>query len=278
VSSGRTNVHLSATFDSFGSLKDMKRTAMALIGVLAVLLMTATASAARGTHSALARCAPSSHILYADSEAAVYTVRERLVIPFVGGGHEVQMAIATRGCAYGQKGSYKLGQEYVPEGTEVNGYTRDYTLVGSTVAYEEFVTTANRYTRAGEVVRTSLRVIVRDLRTGRVLHEVPTGTPPKPEPGSVGVGKIVALVLKSDGSVAWIAKDSERSATAKAAYFDVYATDRSGMRLLASGTSVDPASLALSVGATHLDSYPHRIAGSTLSWTQGGQSFSTTLN
>jgi hypothetical protein len=125
---------------------------------------------------------------------------------------------------------------------------------------------------------TRLKVIVRDLRTGRVLHDVPTGTPPKPEPGSVGVGNIVALVLKSNGSVAWIAEDSERSAAAKAAYFDVYATDKSGTRLLASGTDIDPSSLALSAGATHLDDYPHTIAGNTLYWTQGGQSFSTTLN
>jgi hypothetical protein len=151
-------------------------------------------------------------------------------------------------------------------------------LAGSVVAYEEFFTTADRYTLEGEPVTTALRVIVRDLRTGRVLHDVPTGTPPKPEPGSVGVGNIVALVLKSNGSVAWIAEDSERSAAAKAAYFDVYATDKSGTRLLASGTDIDPSSLALSAGATHLDDYPHTIAGNTLYWTQGGQSFSTTLN
>jgi hypothetical protein len=152
------------------------------------------------------------------------------------------------------------------------------TLAGSVVAYEEFLTTANRYTREGAAVKASLRVIVRDLRTGRVLHDVPTGTPPKPKQGSVGVGRIVALVLKSDGSMAWIAKDTERSATAKAPYFDVYATDRSGTRLLASGTDIDPSSLALSVGATHLGYYPDTIAGSTLYWTQAGQSFSTTLN
>jgi hypothetical protein len=107
---------------------------------------------------------------------------------------------------------------------------------------------------------------------------VPTGAPLKPEPGYLGVGKIVALVVKIDGSVAWIAEDYERSATAKAPYFDVYAVDGSGTRLLASGTDIDPSSLALSVDATHLDYYPHTIAGSTLYWTQGGQSFSTTLN
>jgi hypothetical protein len=256
----------------------MERTAIALICVLTVLLMAAPARAAPAEHSASARCAVRGHIVYADSDAIVYTVRERLVTPFVGGGHEVQTVIATRGCAYGQEGSYKLGEEYVPQGTEVNRYTREYTLAGSTVAYEEFFTTASRYTREGEAVRTALRVIVRDLRTGRVLHDVPTGAALKPKPGSVGVGNIVALVLKSDGSVAWIAKDTERSATAKATYFDVYATDKSGTRLLAFGTNIDPSSLALSIGATHLGYYPDALAGGTLFWTQGGQSFSTTLN
>jgi len=256
----------------------MQRAVIAMIGVLSVLVMAAGASAARGRHAAPVRCAPRGPVLYADSEAVVYTIREHRVIPFVGGGHEVQTVIATRGCAFGQKGSYKLGEVYVPEGTEVNGYTRDYTLAGSTVAYEEFFTTANRYTLEGQAVTTSLRVIVRDLRTGRVLHEVPTGTPPKPEPGSVGVGNVVALVLKRDGSVAWIAKDSERSATAKAPYFDVYATDKSGTRLLASGTDVDPSSLALSVGATHTGDYPDASEGSTLYWTQDGKPYSATLD
>jgi hypothetical protein len=152
------------------------------------------------------------------------------------------------------------------------------TLTGSVVAYEEFLTTANRYTLEGAPVKASLRVIVRDLRTGRVLYDVPTGTPPKPKEGSVGVGRIVAIVLKSDGSVAWIANDTERSATAKAPYFDVYATDKSGTLLLAAGTDIDPSSLALSVGATHLGYYPDAIAGDAVYWTQGGQSFSTTLN
>jgi hypothetical protein len=160
----------------------------------------------------------------------LYTVREREVVPFVGGGHEVQTVIATRGCVYGRKGSYKLGEELVPAGTEDDGYTRHYVLAGATVAYEKFFTTETRYTREGEATRTSWRVIVRDLRTGRVLHDVPTGTPLKPESGYIGVGNIVALVVATDGSVAWVAEHYERSATpsgTEAPYFDVYAVDGS---------------------------------------------------
>lgn len=265
-SPSRTIVHLSVTSDSRDSLKDMQRTAIALTGVLAVLLMTATASAARGRPVAPAKCRPnSSHVLFTDPQAEVYAVPNGEVLNI-------------RACANGQRRSFFIASCNRRESAATCAEVPRVTLAGAAVAYEEFFTTADRYTLEGAAVRTSLRVIVRDLRTGRVLHDVPTGTPPKPEPGSVGVGEIVALVLKSDGSVAWIAEDTERSATAKAPYFDVYAADGSGTRLLASGTDVDPSSLALSVDATHLDYYPHTIAGSTLYWTQGGQSFSTTLN
>ena len=61
-------------------------------------------------------------------------------------------------------------------------------------------------------------------------------------------------------------------------YFDVYACDKSGTRLLASGTNVDPSSLALSTGATGIGVYPSSIAGSTLYWTQEGKQASSTLN
>jgi hypothetical protein len=124
-------------------------------------------------------------------------------------------------------------------------------------------------------------VDVRNLRTGRVLHEVPTGTPLKPAPHYVGVGPIVGLVLKSDGSVAWIAEDYERSSKlygAGAPYFDVYATDKTGTRLPASGTNIDPSSLALSVGGIGVGGNRRTIAGSTLYWTQSGTTFSSTLN
>jgi hypothetical protein len=243
----------------------MQRTTLALSSVLAVLLMTATATAARGRPATPAKCRPnSSHAVFTDPQAQVYAVQNGEVLNI-------------RACANGQQRSFFIASCNRYESATACAGEPQVILAGAVVAYEESFTTADRYTRKGQAVRTSLRVIVRDLRTGRVLHDVPTGSPPKPEPGSVGVGSIVALVLKSDGSVAWIAMDTERSATAKAAYFDVYATDTSGTRLLASGTDIDPSSLALSSGATHLDDYPHTIVGSTLYWTQGGQSFSTTL-
>jgi hypothetical protein len=50
----------------------------------------------------------------------------------------------------------------------------------------------------------------------------------------------------------------------RATSFEVHAADRTGSRLLASGPTIDPHSLAL--------------AGSTLYWTQGGKPFTASLD
>jgi hypothetical protein len=125
-------------------------------------------------------------------------------------------------------------------------------------------------------------VVVRDLRTGRVLHKSPTGSPLRPEAGYVGVGNVVAIVLKGDGAVAWIADDYERSSGAgtanEAVYFDVEAVDRTGSRLLASGTAVDPSSLSLAVGATNVGYHSAALMGSLLYWTEGGTPASAVLH
>jgi hypothetical protein len=259
------NVHLSATFGQYDSLRAMQRTAIAVASVLAVLLMTVPATAARDRLVARTQCRPSSsHGVFTDGQAQVYAVQNGEVLNI-------------RACANGQQRSFLVSSCNRRESATACASESQVTLTGAVVAYEEFFTTAGRYRREREAVTLSWRVIVRDLRTGRVLHDVPTGTSLASEPGYLGVGKIVGLVLKSDGAVAWIAEDYERSAAAKAPYFDVYATDASGTRLLASGTNVDPSSLALSTGATHLGYYPHTVVGSTLYWAQAGRVFSTTL-
>jgi len=102
-----------------------------------------------------------------------------------------------------------------------------------------------------------------------MLRNVPTGIPLKHQPENAGVGPVVGLAVKPNGSVAWIAEDFERSTpttstSEEARYYDVYASDKSGTRLLASGLNVSPSSLAL--------------AGSTLYWTQGGKPESAVLN
>jgi hypothetical protein len=101
-------------------------------------------------------------------------------------------------------------------------------------------------------------VIVRDLRTGRILHEVLTGTRAKPDPATEGVGAVQALVVKSDGSVAWtVAADHEEGTY-------LHAVDKTGSRTLATGADIAPASLV--------------VSGSTMYWTQAGIPQSATLN
>jgi hypothetical protein len=101
-------------------------------------------------------------------------------------------------------------------------------------------------------------MIVRDLSTGRILHRVNTGRFVKPEATPVSVGLATALVVKSDGAVAWIVE------TGVPATYQIYAIDKTGRRLLASSADIIPYSLAL--------------AGDTVYWTQGGEPFSASLN
>jgi hypothetical protein len=78
----------------------------------------------------------------------------------------------------------------------------------------------------------------------------------------VGVGPAVAIIVKSNGSVAWIA-ENEIGPPRGPAEYEVHALDSSGSRMLAFGSDIDPHSLAL--------------AGSTLYWTQGDKPFSAAL-
>lgn len=263
----QTNVHTSATFAIFDSLIGMKRITIAVVSVLALLLVPSGANAARARHALLARCAPSSHTLFADAQAQVYAAREGSL-----------KYLSIRACAYGQRRSFIVSGCSPEESAMVCARASHVALVGGVIAYGDTFTPAGGHEDEESI--DEWHVEVRNLRTGRLLHEVPTGSPLKPAPRYVGVGPIVGLVLKSDGSVAWIAEDYERSSKlygAGAPYFDVYATDKAGTRLLASGTNIDPSSLALAVGAAGVNSRPRTIEGSTLFWAQGGKPFSTTL-
>lgn len=243
----------------------MWRYAVAVIAVLGLLLPVASPSAASGPHKAPPKCprVPArspfatshlSNLFFGNAQAEVYQAEE---VPHIG-------PYNNRGvysCVYDNGRSYHLGTaEVCGGGGPCFGVTPE-ALVGAIVAYEK------HYVASHEPEDKWL-VVVRNLRTGRILRRVPTGTPL--HPGSTGVGPVKTLVLKPDGSVAWIAYDYERSlyptatSEAEVPYYDVYAADKSGTRLLASGFDVSPSSLAL--------------AGSTLYWTQGGKPFSTSLN
>ncbi len=237
--------------------------------MLALLLVPGGANAAHGRHALPAKCAPSAHTLLADAQAQVYSTPK-----------DSDGVISLRACAYGQRRSFIVSGCNYEEGAAACAGSSHVTLVGALVAYEYADFNSGKYPELEKNIAERY-VVVQELRTGRLLHKVPTGTPLKPEPHYVGVGSIVGLVLKSDGSVAWIAEDYERSSKlygAGAPYFDVYATDETSTRLLASGTNIDPSSLALSVGASGVNASPRTIEGSTVFWSQGGVSASAVLN
>jgi hypothetical protein len=248
----------------------MRRSALSVPLVSAMLVIAASTSVANA-RPVTGNCAPTrSRVLLADSQAVVYTVTERsretLEGPH-GPSHFVVRTAGIWGCIQGQRRSYRLGGvENCSAGGAASfcsGIAHE-ALDGTAVAYEEFSVSSE----LNEEQNDQWHVVVRDLRTGRVLHRLPTGTPLKTSPGYVGVGVVAAIVVKSNGSVAWIADDYERSSgvgtPSETRYSDVEAVDSSGSRLLASGVNVDPSSLAL--------------AGSTLYWTQGGKPASTALH
>lgn len=243
----QTNVHSAATFEHFGSLRGMKRVAISTISVLLLLLLAAvSASAASGRQKALAKCQPGhSRLLAVDAQAQVYKMINE-------GGPFLE----AYGCVYGRR-PYILGR--LPENSLSPGGAGGVeliTLSGTMVAYQ--------YSAFGEVGWKSWIIAVQSLRTGKYLHKLPTGKleEPSPNPESAGIGPALTIVIKSDGAVAWIAEDRELSENGPP-YYQVHALDKTGSRILAAGTGIDPRSLAL--------------AGSTLYWTKGGQPFSTML-
>jgi hypothetical protein len=256
----------------------MIRIGTAVVAILLVLAIAPRTSAARGVHAPPTTCVPGRHTLLANRQAQVYAVRES----------SLSTARSLRACAYGHARSFHItvcttGNESIGPGA----CTKDLhvTLTGALVAYEEFLGSRGKYPFEGDAAE--WYVVVRDLRTGRIVHKVPTGTPLTPKgPRHVGVGNIVALALKGDGSVAWIAEDYGRTQAGppvgpegtRPAYFDVYVCDKSGTRLLAGGTNIDPTSLALSVGGTGIGRYPSSEAGKAVYWMQGGQAGSAVIN
>lgn len=166
------------------------------------------------------------------------------------------------GCLYGDRHSIRLGTELVSCDPYACLGVSHMTIVGFIVAYEvsSSVTPGGVTSPFAEGEESEWHVVVVNLRNGRVLHKVPTGKSRRhPGPGRIGAGQTTAIVVKSDGAVAWI-----NNTVQKENKFEVHALDATGERVLAVGSNIAPKSLAL--------------AGSTLYWTQGGKSFSATLN
>ena len=222
----------------------MRIVAATCLTIAASALIVATpASAGKARHQQPAKCgAERGQVIAANSQALLYRATNFYEFSLV------------YGCTYKQRRSYRLG--YFPsEGTCSSSgciSIQHETLSGPLVAYE-FSTTG--------IEGGTFLIIVRDLRNGHVLHRVPTGTPrPQNASSVVGAGIATTIVLKTDGSVAWI---NERP-LGEATEYQVHALDKTGSRLLATGIDIGSHSLALS--------------GSTLYWMQDGKPFSTRLD
>jgi hypothetical protein len=213
----------------------MRKTA--ITAACGLLFWAATpANAFHMRHHALPGCPRTgSRLIVADAQAAVYQA-EGLVQELFG-------------CAYAKRGkSYALGPvpEFTPSGG--GGIEGAPVIAGPIVAYELHSTTPTS---------DSWLVVVRDLRTGKILHQVPTGESNSPE--EVGAGFTTGIVVKSDGAVGWIVARGAASGGNQ-----VHIIDKLGDRVVASGLDIEQHSLAL--------------AGNTLYWSQGGKPQSTTLN
>ena len=221
---------------------------VALLTVSMLALITASVgNAATASRAAHTKCPPSNrhpHQRVSDRQAVVY---EGLILHGEAAGQEEVF-----GCAFRQGRSYAIG-ERPGEGSQGAAGVEKFTLTGPMLAYESF---------DEAIPGARWEVQVRDLSNGRLLRAVPTGPPLAPNEPSNGVGPLVTLLVKRDGSAAWIAKDYARTG-AGSAYYDVEAVDHSGSRLLASGTNIKPHSL--------------KLVGSALQWEQGGKLMSTTL-
>jgi hypothetical protein len=101
-------------------------------------------------------------------------------------------------------------------------------------------------------------IAVRDLRDGRVLRNIDASI----ETVAGRPSAVQSLVLKANGSVAWIVDRAAFMGSPRT--IDVVAEDTTGRRMLDRGPDIDPLSL--------------RLSGSTLSWQKGGASRTATLN
>jgi hypothetical protein len=229
--------------------------------LVAAVLITGQGWTAHAT-TPIAKCPPNhTHVLHSNRQAVIYTIREYVTETeeSVNGGYTHYKIPVTgiRGCTRGGRLAYKLGKPVTTYGSAGGGGgsgVSNIALTGSMVAYEKEITGVGRN---GENASGQWIVWVRDLRTGRVIHKVPTGTLVPPDPNFIGSGPATAIVVKGDGSVAWIAE-------LYLGYYEVHALDKTGERVLATGENIKPYTLGLN--------------GNHLYWKQNGHIQSTVLD
>jgi hypothetical protein len=206
---------------------------------LAVALALCSPALAARMPAAARRCAKGqSRLVAADARAQVYIAQK----PIYGEQHHLLERVPVyRGCVFGSTRTVELGlAEDICSPSGCAPRARRLTLAGTLVAFEYISVSAQ--SSFGEGGNTEWLLVARDLRSGRTLHKVPTGTA-TPEPGAgrfVGAGPTTGLALTPNGALAWIVNTRQA-----AARYQVRIAEGSGSRLLAAGSDIDPSSLVL---------------------------------
>jgi len=220
-----------ATLVRLASLIGIRKVAT-IAAAAAVLVSLSADSAVAWAHTQAAAGCPRSRILAADASIEIYLGPNKL------GDTEVF------GCAYGSRRHYLLGARLEGSSSGTVGLTS--LAVGGTYAAYGYFSTPNPETS---------EVIVRNMRTGRTLHKLPTGPSAPP---NIGDGPTTDVVVTASGEVAWINQTQLRPRLDAVSVFKGAAS-----RVLATGSEIGPTSLAL--------------AGDILYWSQGGMAFGTSI-
>ena len=240
------------------------RLGLAAAVTLMLVFGTTPVGEARPGRRVTAKCPPARvHILRSGPRAVVYKTKETQFETIEGANGPERYALhvpVIRGCVRGHGRSHRLGNPYSSYGSPAGGGPNgigSLRLSGDVVAFER----AFESEIEAEPTRGTSRhvVVVINLRSGEVMHDDPTGTPPEPEANLTGVGPTKALVVKADGAVAWVVENRVSRLV-----YQVIAVDKTGTRVLATGSDISPHSLTLT--------------GPMLNWTQGGKTFSAPLD
>jgi hypothetical protein len=207
------------------------------IGILAVssvaVLATASANAASSHHSAPPRCPLGhAHQIAANAQAQLFEGAQ-------------PAGIGVFGCTYGSRRFYLLGN-IASFSSQGGGGIEQEKLFGPLAAYE-----AVRVIESPQEPTEKRLIIVRDLRNGRIVHRVPTGTPLGNAP------YVIAMVVKtSNGDTAWIVGVDVNT-------YRLNLITKRTRRVLGSGP-INPSSL--------------KIRGSKLYWMEAGTTMSVPLS
>ena len=160
-------------------------------------------------------------------------------------GSNAENELEVFGCARGSTRRYAFGTAERFSSSGGGGVARER-VAGVFAAYERFSAEPSETPYHGGSVA---ELIVRNLKTGRIVHKVPTA--PATIANTIGRGPVYELALGASGAIGWIVtglRPGER---------EVRAVDRTGEHVLASGSGIAPHSL--------------QLHGSRLSWSQDGK-------